>query len=374
MGRPKKNARGKTPSIDVMGIINKSMKKDIAKREIESDPKIWIKTGNDMLDLAISKGRGIPVGRITEFNGMQATGKSLICLHLIANAQKDGALVVLCDVENAYTTEFTELIGVDTRSDSFIYVPAGSTLEDIYLMMQNISTLMMTDFKGVFPYCLFILDSITQAPTRVEIKNETTSEGGYKTSKAALNAISFNQITDWCKIGNIAFVYTAQHRAVLGAMAFAEKSTASVGGYAPKFAASVRVKLKLMKKIKTSSEPKEEVGVQVSLTVDKTRFNHPHKKVISEIYYDSGFDNYNSWLNMVENYKIIKKTGAWYKIKKSDGEEISFQKKDWFDIITSDEKLREKIYNEIKEKFVNVVHKSKIDLGENEFDSEEDEI
>ena len=87
--------------------------------------------------------------------------------------------------------------------------------------------------------------------------------------------------------------------------------------------------LKLMKVIKTTTDPKREVGVQVKFTVKKTRFNHPHRQIISEIYYDSGFDNYNSWLYVAEDYKVVKKAGSWYKFDYPDAEngQLTFPKR-----------------------------------------------
>lgn len=376
MGRPKKSGGAEKPLHDLSALINKEMKKNIASDEIEAEPIGWISTGNDMLDMAISKDKGgIPIGRITEFNGMESTGKSLICLHLIKNAQKQGGMVILCDTEGAYTEDFTSLMGVDIENN-FVYVSAGTSLDEVYSMMQKVSLLMRTELKDI-PFCLFILDSISFTPTDSELKSDISSEkGGYQTSKSVLNARSFSQIKDWCIDGRIAFVYTAQHRAKFNAVPFGEQSQASVGGYAPIFASSVRVMLKLMKVIKTTTDPKREVGVQVKFTVKKTRFNHPHRQIISEIYYDSGFDNYNSWLYVAEDYKVVKKAGSWYKFDYPDAEDgqLTFQKKDWIGMLENDEKLRKFILDKIREEYINTKDRKVVDLDEKEFNEEEDEI
>ena len=88
-----------------------------------SDVKEWISTGSTMLDLAIANRPygGIPVGRITEITGLEASGKSLLAAHALANTQKKGGLAVYIDTENAISREFLEAIGVNLKE--MLYVP-----------------------------------------------------------------------------------------------------------------------------------------------------------------------------------------------------------------------------------------------------------
>ena len=84
--------------------------------ETPTDLTEWISTGSSMLDLAISnkKNGGIPVGRITEITGMEASGKSLVAAQIIANTQKLGGLGVFIDTENACNEDFLQALGIDT--------------------------------------------------------------------------------------------------------------------------------------------------------------------------------------------------------------------------------------------------------------------
>ncbi len=82
----------------------------------------WISTGNDLLDLAISNrpNGGVPVGRITELTGLEASGKSLVCAHLLANTQKKGGISVFIDTEYAVSPEFLSAIGMDVSKMLYI--------------------------------------------------------------------------------------------------------------------------------------------------------------------------------------------------------------------------------------------------------------
>ena len=97
----------------------------------------WVSTGSSKLDLAISNrpNGGFPVGRIVELQGMEASGKSLIMAHTLANTQKKGGLAVYIDTENALSDEFLTAIGVDLKN--MLYLPL-ETVEDIYEDIENI--------------------------------------------------------------------------------------------------------------------------------------------------------------------------------------------------------------------------------------------
>jgi recombination protein RecA len=102
-----------------------------------SEVSEWISTGSSMLDLAISNrpNGGLPVGRITEITGLEASGKSLLAAHVLANTQKKGGLAVYIDTENAISREFLQAIGVNLKD--MLYVPLD-TIEDIFDAIDSI--------------------------------------------------------------------------------------------------------------------------------------------------------------------------------------------------------------------------------------------
>ena len=105
--------------------------------ETPTDLTEWISTGSSLLDLAISNRPhgGIPVGRITEITGMEASGKSLISAHLLANTQKKDGLAVYIDTENALNEEFARAIGIDVSKMLYIQL---ETVEDIFEVIESI--------------------------------------------------------------------------------------------------------------------------------------------------------------------------------------------------------------------------------------------
>ena len=105
--------------------------------ETPTDLTDFISTGSATLDLAISnrKNGGIPVGRITELTGLEASGKSLLAGHILANTQKKGGLAVFIDTENACNEEFLRCIGVDVAEMLYIQL---ETIEDIFEVIENI--------------------------------------------------------------------------------------------------------------------------------------------------------------------------------------------------------------------------------------------
>ena len=107
------------------------------EEDTPTDLTEWISTGSSLLDLAISNrpNGGLPVGRITEITGMEASGKSLIAAHCLANTQKMGGLAVYIDTENAMNEDFLSAIGMDVGKMLYIQLEA---VEDIFEVIENI--------------------------------------------------------------------------------------------------------------------------------------------------------------------------------------------------------------------------------------------
>ena len=95
------------------------------------------------------------------------------------------------------------------------------------------------------------------------------------------------------------------------------------------------------------------VGIKTRAQVIKNRMGPPLRSVDYDIYFDSGIDNYGSWLQMMKTYKLVSQSGAWYTyVDKKTGEEIKFQAKNWEDILEERPELKESIYNEICNSYI----------------------
>ena len=305
----------------------------LGSEETQADLSEWVSTGSTTLDVAISNRSdgGLPVGRIAEFTGLEASGKSLIMAHLLANTQKKGGIAVYIDTENALSEEFLTAVGVDVKN--MLYVPL-ECIEDIF---ETIETLVLDIRKNSRDRLVtIVVDSVAAATTKVE-QDADYDKDGWATSKAIIMSKALRKITNLIGKERVILAFTNQLREKLGAM-FGDKYTTS-GGKALPFHASCRVRLKSTGKIKDAEG--EIIGVQTEAQVVKNRYGPPFKKATFNIYFDSGIDDYASWLDSLKKYKAIEQGGAWYTIVvESTGEVVKFLSKDWGKLIRTNEELR----------------------------------
>lgn len=318
------------------------------KDEAPTDLTEWVSTGSSTLDLAISNrpNGGVPVGRIVEFTGMEASGKSLIMAHMLANTQKKGGLAVYIDTENALSEEFLRAIGVNVAD--MLYLPL-ETVEDIFEAIENIIETIRKSSKDRL--VTIVVDSVAAATTKIE-QDADYDKDGWATAKAIIMSKALRKITGMIGKQRVLLAFTNQLREKLGVM-FGDKYTTS-GGKALPFHASVRVRLKGIGKIKSKIGNAEQViGVQTQAEVIKNRLGPPFKKAEFEIYFDTGIDDYNSWLQLLKSYEVIKQSGAWYTlIDETTGEEIRFQSKDWKNLLSNNEDLKNYCYSKICDAFI----------------------
>ena len=315
-----------------------------------SNIKDWISTGSYMLDLAISNrpNGGIPVGRICEVMGLEASGKSLLVSHILANTQKKNGLAVYIDTEAAIDEQFLQAIGVDLNK--LMYIPMD-TVEDIFETIETIITQVRESSKDKL--VTIVVDSIMGVSTKKEMDAEW-SKDGYATDKAIVLSKAMRKITNLIAKEKISLIFTNQLRQKMNAM-FGDPYT-TAGGKAIGFHSSVRLRLKQMGQIKVptpgNSTLIQTVGIKTRATVSKNRMGPPLKSVDYDIYFDSGIDNYGGWLDTLKTYKVVKSSGSWYTyVNKETGEELKFQSKEFIDII-SDTKLKEQLYQELCDKFI----------------------
>jgi len=304
----------------------------------------WVSTGSTLLDLAIANrpNGGLPVGRIVEVTGLEASGKSLIMAHVLANTQKKGGLAVYIDTENALSEEFLKAVGVNVND--MLYLPMD-TIEDIFEAMENIIETVRKSSKDRL--VTIVVDSVAAATTKIEQEADYDKDG-WATAKAIIMSKALRKITGMIGKERILVCFTNQLREKLGVM-FGDKYTTS-GGKALPFHASCRIRLKGLEKLKNKSGNIEQIiGVRTEAQIVKNRMGPPFKKANFDIYFDSGIDDVNSWLTLLKDYEVIKQSGSWYMMTGPDGDELKFQAKDWRNMINVDDDLREYCYNKICE-------------------------
>lgn len=328
----KKNIINTPDTIDglsgtIADIINSSFKKERSQtvyslNDISAPTNVtdWISTGCDALDLAISNrpNGGLPVGRIVSIDGLEQSGKSLLCAHILKETQKRGGLAIYFDTESALSHEFLEAIGVDLSKMLYISL---DTIEDIFDSIDKIiATVRENDEDKLIT---IVVDSISAATTNEE-QESAYGNDGYATQKARALSKAMRKITNEVAREKILLVLTNQLRMNLNAMAFADKWTVS-GGKAIQYHSSVRIRLNKKASLKGKFNGIDtELGVETVATIIKNRVGPPKRQAIFDIYYDSGLDNASSWFDLMKRYNILKGSANSLRfVNDETGEEIT---------------------------------------------------
>ena len=312
-----------------------------------TDVTDWISTGSTMLDLAISNkpNGGVAVGKITELNGLEGSGKSLIGSHLLASTQKQDGIAVYIDTESAVSQEFLRAIGVDTSKMLYVHL---ETVEEVFETIETIVTKIRESDKDRL--VTILVDSLAAASTKVEMDADF-DQAGWATQKAIIISKAMRKITQMIARQKVALVFTNQLRQKLGVM-FGDPWTTS-GGKALPFHSSVRVRLKNTGQIKDTK--KNTIGIKMKAQVIKNRLGPPMRVAEFPLYFDTGIDDYGSWLTVMKDHKIVKVGGAWYTLNDVDmktGEVIKehkFQSKDFEQLMVDNPELKQNCYDRICE-------------------------
>ena len=326
-----------------------------------TDIKEFISTGSSTLDLAISNrpDGGIAVGRITEINGLESSGKSLLGAHILAETQKKDGIAVYIDTETSVSQQFMEVIGIDLNKMLYLHL---ETVEEIFEAIEEIVTQVRESDKD---RCVTILvDSLAAASTKVEMEADYDKDG-WATSKAIIISKAMRKITQMIGKHNVALVFTNQLRQKLGVM-FGDPWTTS-GGKALPFHASTRIRLKNLGQIKDTK--KNTIGMKCRAQIVKNRLGPPLRHADYAMYFDRGIDNYGGWLTVMKEHKLVKSGGAWYTLVDQNGDEHKFLSKDWEDLITSNEELRQYVYELICDKVI-LKYKEKLGIDDVEYTDE----
>ena len=325
-----------------------------------TDINDFISTGSSLLDLAISNrpNGGIAVGRITEINGLQASGKSLLGAHILAETQKKGGIGIYIDTETSVSKEFLDAIGADTQNILYLHM---ETVEDIFQGIEDIVTKVRESNKD--KHVTILVDSLAAASTKVEMSSDYDKDG-WATSKAIIISKAMRKITQMIGRHKISLVFTNQLRQKMGVM-FGDPYTTS-GGLALPFHASTRIRLQNMGMIKDKDG--EVIGHKCRAKIVKNRIGPPLRTSDYEMYFDRGIDDEGGWLQNLKNLKIAQTAGAWYTID-YNGTPIKFLSKDFKDKLAENEGLKDYLYEKICEASI-LTYEDKRGIDDVEFTDE----
>jgi recombination protein RecA len=253
----------------------------------------FIPTGSIALDLALGVG-GVPRGRITEIFGPESSGKTTVCQHVIAEAQRKGGVAAFIDVEHALDPGYARACGVNVDE---LLVSQPDTGEQA---LEITETLIRSGGIDVV-----VVDSVAALVPRAEIEGEMGDS--FVGIQARLMSQALRKLTGAVSRSNTSLVFTNQLREKIGVM-FGNPET-TPGGRALKFYASVRLDIRRVETIKTGTDA---VGNRVRVKVVKNKVAPPFRVAEFDVMYGEGISKEGGLLDVGVAMDVVNKTGAWF--------------------------------------------------------------
>jgi recombination protein RecA len=252
-----------------------------------------ISTGCLSLDAAIGIG-GVPKGRIVEIYGPESSGKTTVCLHVIAEAQKKGGIAAFIDTEHALDVNYAERLGIDLDNLLLSQPEFGEQALEI------VETLVRSGAIDVI-----VIDSVAALTPRIEIEGDMgDSQMG---SQARLMSQAMRKLNAAIGKSHTSVLFTNQLRSKIGVVYGNPETT--TGGNALKFYASVRIDVRRKEVIK---EGQNIIGNRVRAKIVKNKVAPPFKEVEFDIMYNEGISKIGDMIDIGTEFDIIQKSGSWY--------------------------------------------------------------
>ncbi|MBQ7179463.1 MAG: recombinase RecA [Victivallales bacterium] len=288
-----------------------------------------ISSGAMALDIALGCG-GFPKGRIIEIFGPEASGKTTVCLHAVANAQKQGGTCAFIDTEHALDPRYAKIIGVDTDN---LLISQPDCGEDALNIAETLVESGAID--------VLVIDSVAALVPRAEIEGQMGDN--HVGLQARLMSQALRKLTPIINKNNTCVIFTNQIREKIGVMFGSPETT--TGGRALKFYASVRLDIRRIATIKAPDGQAQ--GSRVKVKVVKNKLAPPFMECEFDIMYDEGISRAGSLLDVALEYKIIEKRGSWFSL---GDQQVGQGREQTKKVIAQDEALASKLEALIREK------------------------
>jgi recombination protein RecA len=252
-----------------------------------------IPTGSLALDIALGIG-GVPRGRVTEIYGPEGSGKTTVCQHIVAEAQRGGGVAAFIDMEHALDPVYAAMCGVDVEE---LYISQPDTGEQA---LEIAEALVRSNALDVI-----VVDSVAALVPRAEIEGDMGDS--HPGLQARLMSQALRKLSGAIKASNTAVVFTNQIRHKIGVM-FGSPETTS-GGMALKFYSSVRMDIRRIQAIKDSGEI---TGNRTRVRVKKNKVAPPFREAEFDIMYNQGISKEGDVLDLGADLDIIEKRGSYY--------------------------------------------------------------
>jgi len=287
-----------------------------------------IPTGSIALDIALGIG-GLPRGRVVEVYGPEASGKTTVALHAVANAQASGGIAAFIDAEHALDPDYARAIGVDTDALLVSQPDTGEQALEIADMLIRSGAL-----------DIIVIDSVAALVPRAEIEGEMGDS--HVGLQARLMSQALRKITGALSNSGTTMIFINQLREKVGVVYGSPEVT--TGGRALKFYSSVRLDVR---RIETLKQGTDAVGSRVRVKVVKNKVAAPFKQAELDLIWGLGFSREGGLIDVGVEQGIVRKSGAWYTY---EGDQLGQGKENARGFLRDNPDLADEIERKVKEK------------------------
>jgi recombination protein RecA len=288
-----------------------------------------ISTGSISLDIALGVG-GVPRGRIVEIYGPESSGKTTLCLHVVAEAQKRGGVAGYIDAEHALDVGYARKLGVRTDDLLLSQPDTGEQGLEIAEMLVRSGAL-----------DVLVVDSVAALVPKAELEGEMGD--AHMGVQARLMSQALRKLTGTISKSQTCVIFINQIRMKIGVM-FGNPET-TTGGNALKFYASQRLDIRRVGAIKNGENV---VGSRTRVKVVKNKVAPPFKEVEFDIMYGTGISREGDLLDLASNDGIVEKSGSWFSFK---GERIGQGRENVKDYLKEHAEVAKEVERQVLEKF-----------------------
>jgi recombination protein RecA len=288
-----------------------------------------VSTGSLSLDIALGVG-GLPKGRVVEIFGPEASGKTTLALHAVAEMQKKGGVAAFIDAEHALDVHYAKKLGVKT-DDLLISQPdtGEQALEIAEILIRSNAV------------DVIVIDSVAALVPKAEIEGDMGD--AHMGLQARLMSQALRKLTATISKSNSLLVFINQIRMKIGIM-FGNPET-TTGGNALKFYASVRLDIRRMAAIKQGQDV---IGSRTKVRIVKNKVAPPFKEVEFDLIHGEGISREGDVLDLAADKNIVEKSGTWYSYQ---GQRIGQGRENSKQFLKENPKILEQMEAEILENF-----------------------